>query len=85
MPNRGHKDINGLLRYWPSVFGILFDIAQIVITAGEPHQTGPVGKIIQQLFQRCVARNLGADRGEPVLRTEISPEKADNLKQLHRL
>jgi len=40
---------------------------------------------LQQIVQRLVVRNLGSDSGEAVLRTEIPPEKADNLKRLHRL
>ncbi len=40
---------------------------------------------VQQVIQGCVARNLQADKGVPILRTEISPEKADGLRELHRL
>lgn len=40
---------------------------------------------MQQAIQGCVARGLNADSEVPILRTEISPEKAHNLRQLHRL
>ncbi len=40
---------------------------------------------IQQATEKCVARNLGEENGTPVLRTDISPEKAHNLRELHRL
>jgi len=40
---------------------------------------------IQQAVEKCVARNLGGENGTPVMRTEISPEKALGLRELHRL
>lgn len=40
---------------------------------------------LQQAIQGCVVRNLQADGGDPILRTEISPEKAYGLRELHRL
>lgn len=40
---------------------------------------------LQQSIWNCVSRALGASQGIPVLRTEISPEKADSLRELHRL
>jgi DNA polymerase III delta prime subunit len=40
---------------------------------------------LQQVVQRCVGRNLGLEQGAFVLKTEISAEKADNLRHLHRL
>ena len=40
---------------------------------------------LQQVVQRCVARSIGAEGDLPTLRTEISPEKAQNLRELHRL
>ena len=36
-------------------------------------------------IRRAVARQLGPGDGFPVLRTEVSPEKADSLERLHRL
>ncbi len=41
---------------------------------------------LQYVLQGTVARYVGAENGKlPVLHTAISPEKADNLKNLHRL
>lgn len=40
---------------------------------------------IQQAVQRCVAHSINSDAGLPVLRTEISPEKAYGLRELHWL
>lgn len=40
---------------------------------------------IQQALQGCVARNLGNIPGDLVLKTEISLDKADSLRDLHRL
>ena len=40
---------------------------------------------LQGAVQGAVSRHLGAGTGYPVLKTEISREKADNLAELHRL
>ncbi len=40
---------------------------------------------LQQVIERCVARSIGAKDDLPILRTEISPEKADSLEGLHKL
>ena len=40
---------------------------------------------LQQVILRCVARSIAADGALPTLRTEISPEKAHSLRELHRL
>lgn len=40
---------------------------------------------LQQIIGRCVARSLTTDDLPPILRTEISPEKAYSLRELHRL
>jgi DNA polymerase III delta prime subunit len=40
---------------------------------------------LQHAIHRSVVRNLGADDGLPTLRTEISPDKAHSLRELHRL
>lgn len=40
---------------------------------------------LQQAIQKCVARSLNAQDDLPILRTEISPEKAQNLRTLHNL
>lgn len=36
-------------------------------------------------LDRLVARNLGAERARPILRTDISPDNAESLRSLHRL
>jgi len=40
---------------------------------------------LQQVIQRCVARSIGAEGDLLALRTEISAEKAQSLRELHRL
>ena len=40
---------------------------------------------LQQAIQKSVARSIGAEDNLPTLRTEISPEKAQTLRELHRL
>ena len=40
---------------------------------------------LQNAVQGAVVRHLDAGKGSPVLKTEISPEKADGLAELHRL
>jgi DNA phosphorothioation-dependent restriction protein DptH len=40
---------------------------------------------LYQTMLGCTVRNLGASSAVPILRTEISPEKADDLLELHRL
>jgi len=40
---------------------------------------------LQHVIQRCVARNIGAENDLPVLRTDIPPDKAQSLRELHRL
>ena len=40
---------------------------------------------LQQAIQKSVARNIGTEEKSPTLRTEISPDKAQNLRDLHRL
>jgi hypothetical protein len=40
---------------------------------------------MQQTVERCVARHLGVEQAGLVLETEISAEKADSLRHLHRL
>lgn len=39
---------------------------------------------LQSAIQDAVSRHLGTGTGSPVLKTEISPEKADSLDKLHR-
>jgi len=40
---------------------------------------------LQQAILHCVAKTIGAASASPTLRTEISPEKAHGLRELHRL
>ena len=40
---------------------------------------------LQQIVQKCVARHLEIDGRRLILRTDISSEKAKNLRELHRL
>jgi hypothetical protein len=40
---------------------------------------------LQRTMSDAVLRNLGSQSGRPVLRTEISVEKAQSLRELHRL
>ena len=40
---------------------------------------------LQQVIGRCVARSIAADNLPPTLITEISPEKAHSLRELHQL
>lgn len=40
---------------------------------------------LQQTIQRSVARSIGVEEGLLTLRTQISPEKAQSLRELHRL
>jgi len=40
---------------------------------------------LQHAFQRSVSRSIGGEGDLPALRTEVSPDKAQNLRQLHRL
>lgn len=58
-------------------------------TVGEKH---PSRRILsetlarlQGAIERLVARHVGATAARPVLRTEVSPDKSDGLKDLHRL
>ena len=39
---------------------------------------------LQQALQKAVTRNIGSPAQSPVLTTEISPDKADSLRDLHR-
>lgn len=40
---------------------------------------------LQHAVQRCVARSIGSENELPVLRTDIPPDKAQSLRELHRL
>lgn len=58
-------------------------------TAGEKHPSRRVHTEtlarLREAIQGAVSRHLGAETGRPALKTEISPEKADSLAELHRL
>lgn len=76
-------------RDYTSVPSPLWRSAILCATDGEKHpadrtHTERLGRL-QQSIWTCVARALNAERGVPVLRTEISPEKARSLRELHRL
>lgn len=61
----------------------------MVATDGEKHPSDRTHTDrltrLQQLVNRCVSRSILADSIVPILRTEISPEKAQSLSELHRL
>jgi len=40
---------------------------------------------LQYIIQRCVARSIGTESELPVLQTDIPPDKAQSLRELHRL
>ena len=52
-----------------------------------PSERGHTDRLVrlQRVIQEAMARHVGAENGLPVLRTEVSPEKADSLEDLHRL
>ena len=58
-------------------------------TVGEKHPSRRVHTEtlarLRKAIQGAVSRCLGAGAGRPALKTEISPEKADSLAELHRL
>ena len=58
-------------------------------TEGEKHPSRRVHTEmlmrLQNAIQCAVARHLGDGDSKPILKTEISPEKADGLKKIHRL
>lgn len=61
----------------------------VASSEGEKHPAGRVHTDrlvkLQQSIANCVVRHLQESSGIPVMRTEISPEKADGLRELHRL
>lgn len=56
---------------------------------GEKHPSGSAHSDrlarMRGALDRLVARNLGVERGRPILRTDISPDNAESLRRLHRL
>ena len=63
--------------------------AQLVRKGGDAvERSVDVGGMTEDEFTELVwsvARSLGTEGDLPILRTEISPEKAQSLRQLHRL
>ena len=76
-------------RDYTSIPSPLWRGAVVASTDGEKHPADRTHTErlvrMQQVVQKCVARSLNAEMGTPVLRTEISPEKAHSLRELHRL
>lgn len=76
-------------RYYTSVPSPSWDGAPLPSTDGEKHpskraHTETLTRL-QNLILRAVSRHLDIGSGRPVLQTEITPEKADELKNLHQL
>ena len=76
-------------RDYTSIPSPLWRSSVISSTDGEKH---PADRMhterlirMQQSIWSCVTRWLNADRGVPVLRTEILRDKSDSLRELHRL
>ena len=61
----------------------------VVPTDGEKHPSDRTHTErlvrLQQAVQRSVARGIGTEADLPTLKTEISPDKAQSLRELHRL
>lgn len=83
----------GLLSYYERRYTSLpspvWISATPVASEGEKHpsrrsHTDALARV-QSAVQRAVVRHLGSQEGTPVLKTEISREKADSLAELHRL
>jgi len=76
-------------RDYTSVPSPLWRSAVLISSDGEKHPADRTHTErlvrMQQAIQRCVVRELNADTEVCVLRTEISPEKAYSLRDLHRL
>ena len=76
-------------RAYTSVPAPLWRSAVPLANDGERHpsERGHTDRLVrlQRVIQEAVARHVGAENGSPVLRTEVSSEKADSLKDLHRL
>ena len=75
-------------RYW-SVPAPVWQSATAPATLGEKHpsrrsHTETLTRL-QDAVEHSVARHICAAVGRPVLRTEISPDKSDSLRHLHRL
>ncbi len=76
-------------RQYTSLPSPLWKSSVLTSTDGEKHpsERAHTERLLrmQQAIEKCVARNLKQEANGPVLRTEISPEKAHSLRELHRL
>jgi DNA phosphorothioation-dependent restriction protein DptH len=76
-------------REYSSVPSALWHSTILSSTDGEKHPSDRAHTErlvrLQQAVQRSVARSIGAGLELPTLRTEISPDKAQSLRELHRL
>ena len=76
-------------RDYKSVPSPLWRSSIVPVREGEKHpsERGHTERLarLQRAIQDTVARHLGSGNRLPVLKTQVSPEKADSLKELHRL
>ena len=76
-------------RRYASVPGPQWTSSAVPASRGEKHPSGrshtDTLTRLQEALHRMVAHHLGAESGVPVLRTEISDDKAESLQVLHRL
>ena len=76
-------------REYSSVPSPLWRSTILVSTEGEKHPSDRTHTErlvrLQQAVQRSVAKGIGAESGLPTLQTEISPDRAQSLRELHRL
>jgi len=76
-------------REYSSIPSPLWRSTILVPTDGEKHPSdrSHTERLVrlQQAVQRSVAKGIGAELESPSLKTEISPDKAQSLRELHRL
>ena len=76
-------------RRYASVPGPQWTSSAVPASKGEKHPSGrshtDTLTRLQEALHRTVAHHLGAESAVPVLRTEISDDKAESLQALHRL
>jgi len=76
-------------REYSSIPSPLWRSTILVSTEGEKHPSDRTHSErlvrLQQAIQKSVGRSIGAGLELPMLRTEISPDKAQSLRELHRL
>ena len=95
---RQDAKIQAVLCVWPAFFlereytsipSPLWRSAVLSSSEGEKHPSDRTHTErlmrLQQAIQKSVARSIGAEGNLPILRTEISPDKAQSLRELHRL